>query len=57
MDGSHTYQRLADEALMLRYRDGELPAFDLERAWAHTPAMGKAILFTTQTVRAPDTGA
>ena len=28
MDGSNTYQRLADEALMLRYRDGELPAFE-----------------------------
>ena len=28
MDGPHTYQRLADEALMLRYRDGELPAFE-----------------------------
>jgi RNA polymerase sigma-70 factor, ECF subfamily len=28
MDGPQTYQRLADEALMLRYRDGELPAFE-----------------------------
>ena len=28
MDGPHNYQRLADEVLMLRYRDGELPAFE-----------------------------
>ena len=28
MDGPQTYQRLADEALMLRYRDGEIPAFE-----------------------------
>ncbi len=39
----------------VRAFSGELPAFDLERAWAHTPAMGKAILFTTPAVRAPDT--
>ncbi len=28
MDGPQTYQRMADETLMLRYRDGELPAFE-----------------------------
>jgi predicted ATP-grasp superfamily ATP-dependent carboligase len=34
---------------------GELPNFDLEKALTTAPAMGKAILFTTQDVLAPNT--